>query len=208
MKLTIILFLTFARISLLGEVIPAQEVQNIRIIIRKIESDLDSRQYDEDLKMGLLAVVKKYGVEGIAVIALEEPVLMQALMISPSLGYKKMIKVLLKQATDEAELEQMLVKITLARLVVEHVVGQDLEGPHVIHFIKYDLSPSLSIGYGELQKIISAVNAVAQNHKVKDGTAVSDALRTRLVELSGESFFFIGSREFIIGQVEYFPKGR
>ena len=56
--------------------------------------------------------------------------------------------------------------------------------------------------------MVSAADAVALKHKPENRTEFSGVLCAKLAELSGESFFFIGFDESIIGQVEYFPRVR
>ncbi len=209
-EISIIYVLILLGVSLLGEAIPAQEVQKIRDIIRLIESDLDSARYDEDLKIGLSHIVTNYGIEGIATISLEEPVFMQALMISPSFGYEKLAESLLRQARDEVHLEQMLLVMTFAKLAI----GQDLIGSNSMKAIKDAVSLSLGpIGDKELEQTMAAVSVAALEHTSKNsaeitGTHSLETLRTKLAELTSDAFFFIRFDDSIIGQVEHFPKAK
>ena len=209
-EISIICVLIFMGASLFGEIIPVQEVQKIRDIIGLVESDLDSTKYDEDLKIGLSYIVTNYGIEGIAAVSLEEPVFMEALMISPSFGYEKLAKSLLRQARDEAHLEQMLVAMTFAKLAI----GQDLVGSNSMEAIKDAVSSSpVPIGDKELERIMAVASITALEYTSKNsaeisGTRPSGTFRIRLAELSGDAFFLIGFNDSIIGQVEYFPKAR
>ena len=217
-EISIIYVLILLGVSLLGEAIPAQEVQKIRDIIRLIESDLDSARYDEDLKIGLSHIVTNYGIEGIATISLEEPVFMQALMISPSFGYEKLAESLLRQARDEVHLEQMLLVMTFAKLAIGQDLRQDLRqdliGSNSMKAIKDAVSLSLGpIGDKELEQTMAAVSVAALEHTSKNsaeitGTHSLETLRTKLAELTSDAFFFIRFDDSIIGQVEHFPKAK
>ena len=174
-EISIIYVLILLGVSLLGEAIPAQEVQKIRDIIRLIESDLDSARYDEDLKIGLSHIVTNYGIEGIATISLEEPVFMQALMISPSFGYEKLAESLLRQARDEVHLEQMLLVMTFAKLAIGQDSGQDVIGSSSMKAIKDAVSLSLvPIGDKELERIIAFASVAASEYTSKNSAGISD----------------------------------
>ena len=205
-KIFVIFISIFMGASLFGEVVPAKEVRKIRDRIRLVESDLDSRKYEENLKRGLSDVIKNYGFEGIVTVSIEEPVLMQALIAWPSFGYEKLAKLLLSQATDEAQLEQMLVAMARARLAL----GQDLIDSNSIKLIKDSTSPFLSsIEDEELEQIVAVANVAALEYtsesSVKAANPTLDVLRELrglIVEAFGESYIFVENLNEVISQVQ------
>ena len=197
----------FMGASLFGEVIPAKEVQKIRDIIRLVESDLDSRKHKENLKRGLSKVVRDYGFEGIATVSIEEPVLMQALMVWPSFGYERLAKSLLGQATDEAQLEKMLVAIAFSKLAL----GQDFMAPDSIKVIKDAVSSDLaSIGDERLEQIVAVASVAALEHESESNVEASSQeeldrlyeLRALYVETLGESSLAVQRIDELISEVE------
>lgn len=205
-KIFVIFIPIFMGASLFGEAIPAQEVREIRDIIQLVESDLDSRKYKKNLKKGLSDVIKNYGFEGIVTISIEEPVLMQALMVWPSFGYEKLAKSLLSQATDEAQLEQMLVAMARARLAL----GQDLIDSNPIKIIKNSTSSFLSsIEDEKLEQIVAVANVAALEDASESNVEAANPileqlreLRELLIEVLGESSILVENLNEIISQVQ------
>ena len=182
----------------------AEEIGRIRAMIGELAKDGDSLEIDTLVKEELAKIIAEYGIEGIAFVALSEPMLMEALLASPSFGYETVANVVVEMASSTAELEQMLVSVMTAQLNIGGEVDETVTQEIILSSSK---NSSLSLESKDVGELVTSVNRLATTVRsgangIKDVSIVESQNPTeRLAEIVKETYIEARPDDRIISPV-------
>lgn len=206
---TLLSVLSLFAVSAFAEMPPQTSIEKVQAIITQMAEDPESDQLDEALKEELSIIVESYGVEGLAAVSLQEPVLMESFMISPELGYGGLSKSLLSQAKSVDELKDMLAALAASQVAI----GQNPSSKATFAFIENAVAlSSLDVSPEDLEKMVDVASIEAMETSDDEVAAASrydrqrlrnlKRLRRRLVRIFGEMSFVVELIDHVISRVQ------
>ena len=139
-------------------------VQSVQDRIQALKENPESEKDLDELVSYIETVPQEHGVDGVAWLAYQEPVLLEAFISPQSFGLENISISLLSHATDQEELTEMIYALVLAQLYME----QDPESRQHMEFYKEGVRRSaVSLSDTEIEQLV--VQAVVAS--IEKGTA-------------------------------------
>ena len=183
----------------------AEEIARVKASIAEMTEGADTSEIEELLKEKLAEIITEYGINGVAYIALSEPALMEALLLTPSLGYKTVVKAVVEVATNAQELEQNLVSVATAQLSIGRAIDEAVTQEIILSNAAASDVPLQTPDVGELVASVSQLAMNAQsNGSGNDSASIgeSQSLSQRLADIVNEAQFSVDPSDRIISQVK------
>ncbi|MCH6256897.1 hypothetical protein MLD52_10085 [Puniceicoccaceae bacterium K14] len=201
-----IIFLGFLTCGVAASVPSDSRVAEIKAIISKMAENLEGNEFDEEFSREMSTLISDYGVEGLAWLGYNEPVFLQAMILSPAMGLENISKSLVREASSEDQVESMLVSLMVAQVAV----GMDPASYDAMNIYRTAVAGSdLYVDETRLQSIIDASLVIA-NEMDETGVIAAnpalvaqlEALRDRIIALFGANHFLVDFINGIISRVE------
>ena len=183
----------------------AEEVARVKASIGEMTEGIASSDLEELLKEKLAEIIAAYGIDGVAYIALSEPVLMEALLLSPSYGYETIVKAVVEVAANTQELEQNLVSVATAQLSIGRTVDEAVTQEIILSNTN---DSTMSLQSSEVGDMVTSVNQLAMNALSNSSSNESasigetQGLSQRLADIVNEAHFTVNPSDRIISQVK------
>ena len=183
----------------------AEDIARVKASIEEMTEGVVSSGNEELLKEKLAEIIAEYGVNGVAYIALSEPVLMEALLLSPSFGYQTVVKAVVEVAANVQELEQYLVSVATAQLSIGREINEAVTQEIILSNATVSDMSLQTLDVGDL---VTSVNQLAMNARSNGGgndsasIGESQSLSQRLADIVNEAQFTVDPGDRIISQVK------